>query len=343
MKKISLILIPFVLIMGCSKSTKEEIKVGALLSLTGDIAEYGQRVKKGVDLAVEEINSSGGINGSKLQIVYEDTKGFAKDGVNGAQKLMTDKSINMIIGPISSSVALAVEPMTSKNKIILFSPAASSPKLTGISKYFFRNWPSDVFEASVLAEYVWNELKIKNAAILSVNNDYGIGLTNEFKKKFEELGGKILLIEQYPQNANDFRFQLTKIQKYKPTAIYLAGYHREMAYATKQIKEMGIKCQILGDGDYGVQELLDLTGSASEGAVFTIPKNDFTDSIALLFKERFNKKYNLEPSVFEANGYDAVYILKQAVMKVGFNTDSISSYIGSLKDYHGAAGFSRSI
>ena len=340
MKKIKVALLatavlPLVL---CScRNEQEAIKIGALLSLTGDIAEYGQRAKKGIDLAVEEINTEGGVKGQKINIIYEDTKGSPKDGVNGAQKLVLDKNIRMIIGTISSSVTLAVEPITTANKVILFSPAASNPKLSGISKYFFRNWTSDDLEAAVLADYTFGNLEIKDVAVIFVNNDYGLGLSSRFKQRFEELGGVIHTMETYPQNESDFKTQIAKVKTYNPSAIYLAGYHREMAYATKQIREMGINCQILGDADYGVQELLEITGNTSEGAIFSIPSADFFDKVTP-FKQRFMDKYGSEPSIFEANGYDTVYILCKAIESVGFNTDDISGYISSIKDYSGASG-----
>ncbi len=338
MKKVALILFTLLIIMGCNQTENSTIKIGALLSLTGDIAEYGQRVKKGIDLACEEINESGGVKGEKIEIIYENTRGFPKDGVNGVYKLISTNEVKIIIGTISSSVTLAVEPITTKNKILLFSPAASSPKLSGISSYFFRNWPSDVYEANYLAEFAIEELNLKDAAILYVNNDYGIGLANEFINRFKELDGKILVSETYQQNSTDLRAQLTKIGSYKPSAIYLAGYHREMAYATKQIRELNINCQILADADYGVQELLELTGNTSEGAIFSIPRTDFTDSSSKAFRDNFYNKYKSEPSVFEANGYDVVYILKKAIEAVGYNIDSLSSYIAGIKNYSGAAG-----
>lgn len=338
MKK-NIILLSFIILFSACNSKKEEvINIGALLSLTGDIAEYGQRVKKGIDLATTEINDLGGINGKKVRLIYEDTKGFPKDGINGANKLIASNEVKIIIGTIASSVALAVEPITTKNKVLLFSPAASSPKLSGRSKYFIRNWPSDVFEATYLAEFTVQELKIKDAAILYVNNDYGIGLSSEFTKRFEELGGIIYTSEAYKQNSSDLRAPLTKIKSFNPAAIYLAGYHREMAYATKQIKEFGINCQILADADYGVQELLDITGNASEGAIFGIPKTEFSNNVALKFRNNYFKTYNSEPSIFEANGYDVIQTLKQAIEEVGFDNDLISNYIRHIKDYHGASG-----
>jgi len=316
------------------------IKIGAILPLTGDISEYGKRTKMGIDLAIDEINGNGSPFKNRYNIVYEDDKGVPKDGVNSVQKLIDINKINYIIGSVSSTVTLAILPIIDQRKVILFSPAASSPKLTGMSSYFFRDWPSDLLEATVLSDFAFKTLKFKKISILYVNNDYGIGLRNEFIRHFKELGGSILNDESYAQSATDFRSQLDKIKNSKPEAIYLSGYHREMAIATKQIKEVGIPCQILGNADYGVQELLEMTGTASEGAIFSIPEylpNDTTSSIKH-FTMEFRKKYGKEPSIFEANGYDALMVIAQAIDAVGNDTKRVSDFISSLKHFKGASG-----
>lgn len=314
--------------------------MGALLPLTGDIAEYGKRCKAGIDLAVKQINERGGINGALLNVIYEDSRGIPRDGVTAFQKLVSVDKVKAVIGPVASSVALAVEPIATKNRVILFSPAASSPKLTGISEYFFRDWPSDVFEATVLAEFVHSKLGLRAIAILYVNNEYGIGLKSEFMRRFQELKGTVPIVESYEQGASDFRSQLTKIKAAEPNAVYLAGYHREMAAATKQIRELGMSMQILGDGDYGVQELLKIAGSAAEGAIFSIPEYDPTrgGESMRLFAESFRKEYGSEPSIFEANAYDAVMLLAVAIAKVGVSTDRIADHLASIKNYDGASG-----
>lgn len=345
MKKALLIAISAAAVIACvigcqGMFEKIEIKIGAVLPLTGDIAEYGRRCKAGMDIATEEINKSGGINGKAVSIMYEDSRGIPKEGVSAIQKLISINRVKIVIGAVASSVTLAMEPIATKNKVILFSPASSSPKLTGISKYFFRNWPSDVFEATVLAEFVYSKLGLKKVAMLYVNNDYGLGLKTEFSRRFKGLGGEITIEDTYAQGAMDFKTQLAKIKVSKPEAIYLAGYHREMAFATKQIRELGITTQILGDGDYGVPELLKITGKSSEGAIFSIPEYDphrGSESVKT-FANKFYKKYRDYPTNFEANGYDAVRIITDAVKIYGMDTDKIADYIASLKHYQGASG-----
>lgn len=325
---------------GCAKEKSQTIKVGAILPLTGDISEYGERCKKGIDVAVEEINNSGGIDGKKVEIIYEDSKGVAKEGGTSAQKLINIDKVRAIIGAVSSSVTLAIEPLITKDEVILISPAASSPKLTKISPYFFRTWPSDVFEAQVLANLSFRQLNIKTVTIIYVNNDYGIGLKDEFSKTFTNLGGQVLLMEGYPQDNKEFRPILTKIKGKNPQAIYLAGYHKEMAFATKQIREMEIKAQILGDADYGIDELLVIAGEAAEGAIYTTPSYDpkIGSKAVLTFADTFKQKYGNEPSLFEVNSYDAMKILSLAIKSVGYDGKKISSYISNLKNYEGASG-----
>lgn len=328
------------ILLSCTKHKENTILVGAILPLSGDIAEYGKRCKNGIDIAVEEINSAGGINGIKVSVLYEDSRGNPKEGVAAINKLVNVDKVKFIVGAVASSVTLAIEPIATKNKVILFSPASSSPKLTGISQYFFRDWPSDIFEAKVLADFAKSKLQLSDISVLYVNNDYGIGLKDEFVKEFSRLGGKTPVLEAYQQGATDFRTSLSKIKAANSSAIYLAGYHKEMAIATKQIRELGLTAQILGDADYGVDELLKIAGDAAEGAIFSIPEYDpkSGNKSVTEFGERFRKKYAAEPTNFEANGYDAVTIICKAVAAVGMDTDKVSEYIASLKHYQGASG-----
>ena len=325
--------------ISCAKREKV-IKIGAILPLTGDIAEYGTRCKTGIDMAVEEINAVGGIKGRKIQMIYEDSKGLPKEGVAGLQKLITVDKVPAVIGAVASSVTMAMVPSATNAKVVLFSPASSSPKLSGISKFFFRDWPSDVLEARVLAKFVWNKLKVKRVAILYVNNDYGLGLMNEFKGKFTGLGGRIVQMETYPQGARQFRKQLIKIKNADPEAIYLAGYHREMALATKQIRELGMGMQILGDADYGVSELLEMAGKHAEGAIYATPTYDPKRGTSAMkrFEVKYEEKFKSEPTVFEANGYDATQIIAIAIENGGYSGPAIAEYISKIKGYSGASG-----
>jgi len=326
------------LLSGCKP--KSEIKIGAILPLTGDIAVYGQGCKEGIDMALHDIDTSRLLGGRRISVIYDDDQAKPDAGVTAIQKQITVDKVRAIIGAVASSVTLAIEPIATKNRVILFSPGSSSPKLTGISRYFFRTWPSDVFEAAALAEFVSGQLHIKKVAILYVNNDYGVGLENEFSRRFAELGGQVVAVESYDQGASDFRTQLSKLSAASPEAIYLAGVHREMALATKQIREARLRVQILGDADYGVQELLSMAGGAAEGAIYSTPQYDPVNGTGAVraFADAFRGKYGKYPGPFESNAYDAMMIIAKAIAQVGTDPDRMAEYIRSLHAYQGASG-----
>ncbi|MFZ5926303.1 MAG: ABC transporter substrate-binding protein [Acidobacteriota bacterium] len=313
------------------------INIGALLPLTGNLAEYGQRVRRGIELAVEDAKALG----CTVRVIFEDTEGVPQKGVLAANKLLNADRVRYIIGAVSSTVTLSVLPVAEARGALLISPAASSPKLSGASPLFLRNWPSDVLEARVLAEYAATALNLRRVVILYVNNDYGLGLQDQFSKSFAALGGTIVAREGYPLDSRDFRQIIAKHQpRFGNTdGYYLAGYHKDMAAATRQLREAGFKGQILGDADYGIQETLDIAGNAAEGAVYATPWYDpDSNQTAKTFAERFRTLYGRAPSEFEANGYDAVILIVRGVQAKGQNPAGVAAYLRTLKDYPGAGG-----
>lgn len=130
-----LFFVALIISLGCAKKQPEEIKIGAILPLTGDGAKYGEEAKNGIELALEELKDS------KIKVFYEDDQGTSSGAVNAFNKLVASVKAPVIIGPMYSSTALAVAPLAEKNKVVILSPSASSPELTKAGDYFFRNWP----------------------------------------------------------------------------------------------------------------------------------------------------------------------------------------------------------
>jgi branched-chain amino acid transport system substrate-binding protein len=331
-----------VFVWSCRRETggTQAIKVGSVLSLTGDLAEYGTRCREGIDLAVDEINAAGGVNGRPLQIVYEDDKGVPTEGVSAFNKLTTVDKVPVVIGAVSSSVTLALEPIATRDQIFLFSPVSSSPKIPGRSKYLYTMWPPDTLEARALAEFATQQLKKSRVAILYVDGEYGLGLMEQFRKRAQELGMQVVSAEAYPLNNKDFRFVIPKLKQANPDVIFLAGYHKEMAFATKEIREAGMDQQILGNTDYEVDELLQIAGKAAEGAVYATPRfnPDQGGTIQKQFAAKFKEKYHKEPSLFQANAYDLVFFIATAFKANGVNAEALVKYVPTIRDYDGASG-----
>ncbi len=326
-------------LIGCKKQS-EEIKIGVILPLTGDIAVYGQKMKNGIDLAVEEINKSGGIKTKKLVVLYEDDQGDPKSSVAAFRKLITTEKVPAIIGGAISACALSVAPIADKEKVVLFSPAATSPKLTGISEYFFRNWPSDVYEGLVMGRFAADTLELSKVAILYVNNDWGVGLSKEFEKSFTRGGGSIVVKESFDQGASDFRTQLTKILKAKPQAIYIIGYLKELLILLRQKEEMGIKIQLLSTYGFYDPQILQEIGKAAEDAIFTAPIFDpgSPTKIVETYVKEYEAKYGVKPDIWSAQAYDVMNVVALALKKGAKTGSEIQAEIAKVKNFEGVSG-----
>lgn len=324
----------------CAKKEPTEIKIGAVLPLTGDIGIYGEKMKNGIELAVEEINKGGGIKGKKLNVIYEDDQGDPKGSVSAFKKLITTEKVPVIIGGAISACALSVAPIADKEKVVVFSPAASSPKLTGISKYFFRNWPSDIYEGQTMGKFAVEHLKLNKVATLYVNNDWGVGLFREFKKEFTKRGGSIVAEESFDPGATDFRTQLTKVLKSNPQAIYVVGYVKELLVLLRQKEEMGIKIQLLSTYGFYDPQILKEVKKSAEGTIFTAPVFDpkSPNMVVKTFVEKFNSKYGVEPDIWSAQAYDAINIIALVLQKGARTSSEIRDEISKVKDFEGSSG-----
>ena len=342
MKKGLLVIgLAIVLLLGTiTTSIAEEVyKIGAILPLSGDAAQYGEWAKNGISLAIDEINSKDGIESKKVQVIYEDDAADPKKGVAAANKLITVNKVNVIIGAIPSSVTLAIAPICDKNQIVLISPGSSSPAITNAGDYIFRNWPSDNFEGQAMAKYAI-EKNIKNVAILHINNEYGLGIADIFKREYSKLGGKVSVIETYRQGSSNMRPQLIKIKKYNPDAIYLVGHAKENGHAVKQARDLAIKAQILGTVGIEGPDLINIAGENSQGIIYTAPafNPDSPDPIVKAYQDAYIKKYNQKSEIFAATAYDAMKIIGLMIQKCGYDASKIKCGLYNLTNYHGASG-----
>jgi branched-chain amino acid transport system substrate-binding protein len=324
--------------MACNKKSTV-VKIGAVLPLTGEFAKYGDSAKKGIQLAIEEINESGGINKDSLVIVFEDDQANPTKAVSALQKLISFDKVPAVIGAMPSSGTLAMAPIAEKNKVVLLSPMSTAPKITDSGDYIFRNCTSDNFEGQIMGEYATNQMKLKDFALLYIKNDYGIGLKDVFKATVEKAGGKILAEEGFEQGENNFRTTLTKIKSLKPQAVYVIGYN-EMIQIFKQSSEIGLKTQYLSAIMLKDKALIDKIGKPAEGAVLTSWGYDpnSPDNAAKSFKDAFRKKYNMEPDVFACQSYDAAKLIAKAMQEKGVLPDQIKSGLYNIKNYPGASG-----
>lgn len=312
--------------------TKETIKVGSILPLTGEAAEIGLRAQESINLALEEINSQGGINGKQIEVIFEDSKCDARAGSDAATKLINFDRVSIIIGGLCSGETLGAAPLAEQNKVVLLSPCSSAPKITQAGDYIFRVYPSDSFQGSFGAEYVFNK-GIRKVAILHTIGDWGNGIKDVFKQRFTELGGQIVAEESFEQSATDLRSQLTKIKAANPELIYMPAYSQGAGLILKQAKELGINAKFL-DGDGGDDpNVIKVASDAAEGFQVTV-----ASSGSDVFSQRFKNKFGHEPLVCTSYSYDATNIVAQILKKIGNNGENIKTELYNVKNYNGVTG-----
>lgn len=326
--------------LGCSKKTSKEVRIGVILPLTGSAAVWGENAKMGIEIALDEINSSGGIKGKKIRLIYEDSQSLPSNAVSALQKLISTDKVSVVIGDITSSSVLAMAPIAEKKHVVLLSPGASNPDISKAGDYIFRNWQSDALEGSVDAHFAYEKLGYHKAATLCVNNAYGTGLKDVFEDVFQKLGGKIVISESFQQGETDMRSQIKKVAEANPDLIYMPGYPPEMAIVLRQAKEMGIKIQFLSVQAFDDPKILEIAGRAAEGVIFSVPKPpDISNPVVSNFIKKYKERFNKEPGVCSDTGYDALKIVCWAISQATeVSGPAIQVQLLKLKDFPGAAG-----
>lgn len=303
--------------ISCGGSGNSTIKVGGVAPLSGGVAVYGVECKNGIDLAIEEINAAGGINGKTLEFICEDDEGDPAKSVNAYKKLVTNDGVEYVIGSLTSGCTIALTNLAQNQKILQIAPAATATAVTDAGNYIFRACFIDPFQGRVGGKFAFENLSAKKAAILyDIGNDYSVGLTENFESEFTSLGGTIVSKESYATGDKDFNAQLTKIKAAKPDVVYLPDYYGTVALIAKQLRAQGIDTPIVGaDGWDG------LTENAGDEVLNGYYSNHYaedSDSPAVQkFVGSFKAKYNKAPNSFAALGYDSVYMLKDAILKAG--------------------------
>lgn len=303
---------------GCSSSSddSEVIKIGGIGPLSGDAATYGTSVKEGAELYLEEINNSGGIDGKKIELIFEDDQADPNSAKQAFNKLVDKDGVCSILGAVTSGATLAISPDSTNKKIPMITPSATEPTITNVGgEFMFRGCFIDSFQGETLAKYAKETLGKKTAAVLyNVGSDYSKGIADAFKKEFEDNGGKVVQFLSYNDGDTDFKAQLTKINSDKPDVLVLPDYYNVVGLIAKQAREMGIESQFLGGDGWESEDLIKIGGDAVDGALYINHyfSEDDTD-VVKNFVTSYKEKYNKEPDAFAALGYDTFKCLVTAI------------------------------
>ncbi len=329
MKKLSLLLallIP-VAIIGCGESEQDDsvIRIGHFASLQGDIATFGQQTDNGIRLAVEEINADGGVLGKQIELITEDTRSTTQDAGSAAEKLISKDRVLVLLGEVASSLSLIAAPIAEREQVPMVTPSSTNPEVTvakngKVRDFVFRVCFIDPFQGKVMATFAYENLGARRVAILSDNaNDYSVGLAKNFKEAFTEMGGEIVVETAYEAKQVDFKSQLTEIRESDVDVAYVPGYYTEVSLIAAQARDLGFDKPLLGGDGWDSPELVKGEfAEALEGCYFSNHYSvEDTTRMVKEFTDKYEAKYGEQPGAMAALGYDAMYIVKDAIERAG--------------------------
>ena len=336
-------------VAGCgsaSGSSSDTIKIGINYELSGAVATYGQASLDGIKMAMEEINTAGGIKGKQLELVDYDNKSEAAEATTLATKLMTSDKVVAVLGPATSGNFKATIPVATKNKVPVISGSATADDVTvddkGVKEYAFRTCFNDSFQGNAMANFASNKLNSLAAVmIVDSSSDYSKGLAANFEKTFTGNGGTIVGQEAYVTKDTEFNPILTRIKNQNFDVIYLPGYYNEAGKIIKQARALGITTPILGGDGFDSPVLLEQAGATALNDVYFT--NHYSsldqDPKVVAFIAAFKAKYNAEPSAFHALGYDTMKVLADAISRASeVNGEAIKTALAETKDFPAVTG-----
>ena len=305
-------------------------KIGAQGPLTGGAAVYGNAVVNGAEIAVNEINANGGINGYQIEYKKADDEHDQEKAIN-AYNSLKDWGMQFLVGPTTSAPAIAVGTESEPDNMFILSPSGSALEVTA-PKNVFRVCFSDPAQGAKSAQYIGShKLGTKIGIIYDSSDVYSTGVHDSFNEEAPKHGLEIVADEQFTADSNkDFSTQLQKMKDSGADLVFLPFYYTEAALVLTQANTMGYKPTFFGcDGMDGILNVENFDTKLAEGLMLLTPfAADAKDDLTVNFVKNYKEKYKDTPIQFAADAYDAVYAIKAAVEKANLTPDQSVSELG---------------
>ena len=305
-------------------------KIGGQGPLTGGAAVYGNAVVNGAEIAVNEINANGGINGYQIEYKKADDEHDQEKAIN-AYNSLKDWGMQFLVGPTTSAPAIAVGTESEPDNMFILSPSGSALEVTA-PKNVFRVCFSDPAQGAKSAQYIGShKLGTKIGIIYDSSDVYSTGVHDSFKEEAPKQGLEIVADEQFTADSNkDFSTQLQKMKDSGADLVFLPFYYTEAALVLTQANTMGYKPTFFGcDGMDGILNVENFDTKLADGLMLLTPfAADAKDDLTVNFVKNYKEKYKDTPIQFAADAYDAVYAIKAAAEKANLTPDQSVSDLG---------------
>ena len=309
--------------LACGGDAGDSFRIGVMESLTGPGETYGTVANQAKQMAVDEINEAGGINGRRLELIVEDSQCSAKDAIAAYNKLTDVDGVKIILGTSCSSAMLGAAPLAEADGIVLFSGLASNPDIANAGDYIFRTQISDIQVGIDTGNVLWAD-GVRTLATITEATDYAEGVRRTSAAQFEERGGRVVAEERYASDVTDFRSQLEKLFTASPDALHLSP-QSEFAAGTiiKQARELGFQGPIYAETVSVGTTALEIAGDAATGMKAITadldPDNQKAQEVLADFRERY--KYITLPWHL-GSAYDDVYIAAECLKQTNDDQDA---------------------
>ncbi len=308
-----------------------EIKISTVGPMTGQYASFGEQMKRGAEMAVNDINAAGGVLGQKLQLLVEDDACDPKQAVAAANKLVSE-GVAFVAGHFCSGSSIPASDVYAEENVLQISPASTNPQLTerGMANVF-RVCGRDDQQGVVAGKFLADTFKGKKVAILHDKTAYGKGLADETKKNMNAAGLQEAMYEAYTAGEKDYSALISKMKAAGIDVFYVGGYHTEAGLMIRQAHEQGYKPQLVSGDALVTDEYWKITGDAGAGTLMTFSPDPRKNAAAAPLVQRF-RDANYEPEGYTLYTYGAIQAWAQAVEKAGSaDTDPVIKTLKSEK------------
>jgi len=343
---ILLLLTAVVFVFSSKALAADTYKIGGIFSVTGPASFLGDPEKKSMELAIEQINAAGGIDGRMLEGIIYDTEGDPQRAVQGITRLINRDNVIAIVGPSLTPTSLAVLPFAERAQVPLISCAAGIAITEPVKKWIFKTAQSDVLAVASVYQHM-KDNGIQKIGILTVSNAFGESGRDQLLKQAEEFGIEIVQADSFGDKDTDMTAQLTRIRRNDPEAIICWGTNPGPAVVAKNVQQLGITIPLYQSHGVASPRFIDLAGDAAEGIFLPtgkilvadlLPDTDVQKSFLLDYIQAYESKFNQPVSGFGGYAYDAMMMLKEALPGTNGDKEKLRDNLENIQGLIGVSG-----
>jgi len=324
----------------------EELKIGALLSVTGPAAFLGAPEARTLEMLTEQVNARGGVAGHKVRLIVKDTGGSPEKAVSFARQLIDEEKVFAILGPSTSGETMAVKGIAEESRTLLVSLAAAEVIVNPVAPHVFKTAQKDSHAAALIFQDM-KKRGITRVAVFSSNTGFGKAGKEQIARLAPEYGIQIVLDEVYDKAATDLSAEATKLKGANAQAVLNWSIEPAQSILVKNIRQLGLTLPIYQSHGFGNLAYVKAAGTAAEGVIFplgrlavadALPAGNPQKKVLLAYRDAYQKKYGEEVSGFGGYAWDAFELLAAAVQKVGLDRAKVRAALESTEGFVGQSG-----